>query len=93
MYINGEKMKTQDYNLYGDPMDLATGLKYAGNAGNNTFVFGFIQDKVDPTITDSWADYNITTNNHFKGWLDDVRIFHKVITPNEILLMYNSEKP
>jgi hypothetical protein len=95
MYINGEEMKAQDFNLYGatHPLFLATGLKYAGNPTNNSFVFGFIQDKVDPTITDSWADYNITTNNHFKGWLDDVRIFHKVITPNEILLMYNSEKP
>ena len=95
MYINGEKMKQQDFNLYGTthPLYNATGLKFAGNADNNAFVFGFIQDKVDPTVTDSWADYNITTNNHFKGWLDDVRIFHKVITPNEILLMYNSEKP
>ncbi|MGA2822092.1 MAG: LamG-like jellyroll fold domain-containing protein [Bacteroidales bacterium] len=95
MYINGEKMKQQDFNLYGTthPLYKATGLKFAGNADNNAFVFGFIQDKVDPTVTDSWADYNITTNNHFKGWLDDVRIFHKVLTPNEILLMYNSEKP
>jgi hypothetical protein len=93
IYINGEIMKTQDYNLYGDPMDLTTGLKFAGNADNNSFVFGFIQDKVDPTVTDSWAQYSDPTNNHFKGWLDDVRIFHKVLTPNEILLMYNSEKP
>jgi hypothetical protein len=95
MYINGEKMKEQDFNLYGltHPLYNATGLKYAGNPGNNSFVFGFIQDKVDPTITDSWAQYSDPNNNHFKGALDDVRIFHKVITPNEILLMYNSEKP
>jgi hypothetical protein len=95
MYINGQIMKSQDFNLapITNPIHNASGLKYAGNPGNNTFVFGFIQDKVDPTITDSWADYNIPTNNHFIGWLDDVRIFHKVITPNEILLMYNSEKP
>jgi hypothetical protein len=86
-------MKTQDFNLYGTPMSNATGLKFAGNATNNAFVFGFIQDKVNPTITDSWADYNITTNNHFKGWLDDVRIFHKVLTSSEVTLMYNSEKP
>jgi len=25
--------------------------------------------------------------------LDDVRIFHKALTPVEIQLMYNSEKP
>jgi hypothetical protein len=95
MYINGEKMKEQDFNLYGTthPLYKATGLKYAGNPGNNSFVFGFIQDKVDPTIPDAWAQYGDPNNNHFKGWLDDVRVFHKVITPNEILLMYNSEKP
>ncbi len=94
MYINGVKMKEQDFNLYGTthPLYNATGLKYAGNAGNNSFVFGFIQDKTDPTITDSWADYTVTTNNHFKGLLDDVIIYHKVLTADEIALMYNSGK-
>lgn len=93
MYFNGVKMKEQDYNLYDPPMTTATGLIYKGASGNNTFVFGFIQDKVNPTITDSWADYNITTNNHFKGLLDNVRIWHKPLTEKEIQLMYASEKP
>jgi hypothetical protein len=95
MYINGQKEKEQDFNLWpaGDPKTTVTGLKYNGNAGNNAFVFGFIQDKVDPTITDSWADYTVTTNNHFKGLLDDVMIFHKALTEQEITLMYNSFKP
>lgn len=95
LYINGTEMKAQDFNLYGTthPLYNATGLKYAGNTGNNNFVFGFIQDKNSPTITDSWADYTVTTNNHFKGQLDDVRIFHKALTDTEIQLMYNSEKP
>jgi Concanavalin A-like lectin/glucanases superfamily/Bacterial Ig-like domain len=93
IYIDGVIMKTQDFNLYGTPMSNATGLKFAGNATNNAFVFGFIQDKVNPTVTDSWADYNNPLNNHFKGWLDDVRIFHKVLTASEVTLMYNSEKP
>lgn len=92
MYINGQKMKEQDYNLYGTPMSNATGLKYAGLAANNALVFGFIQDKVSPTITDSWADYNVTTNNHFKGQLDDVAIYHSVLTQTIITLMYTSGK-
>jgi len=92
MYINGQKMKEQDYNLYGTPMSNATGLKYAGLAANNALVFGFIQDKVSPTITDSWADYNVTTNNHFKGLLDDVAIYHSVLTQAIVTLMYNSGK-
>ena len=92
MYINGEEMKAQDFNLYGDthPLYNATGLKFAGNADNNAFVLGFIQDKVDPTITDSWADYTIPGNAHFQGLLDDVSIFHKVLSPKIITLMYNS---
>lgn len=95
LYINGVEMKAQDFNLYGSthPLYKATGLKYAGNSGNNSLAFGFIQDKNDPTITDSWADYTITTNNHFKGQLDDVRVFHRTLTAIEIQLMYNSEKP
>jgi hypothetical protein len=92
MYINGQKMKEQDFNLYPVPLLNATGLKFAGNAANNTFVFGFIQDKVSPTITDSWADYNTPANGHFKGLLDDVAIYHSVLTPAIITLMYNSGK-
>jgi len=38
MYINGVKMFQQDYNLYGDPMDLATGLVWAGATGNNSLL-------------------------------------------------------
>ncbi len=92
MYINGEKMKEQDYNLYDAPMTQATGLIYNGAAGNNTFVFGFIQDKTNPTIADDWAQYENTANNHFKGMLDNVRVFHKALTEKEIQMMYDSEK-
>lgn len=90
MYINGVKMFQQDYNLYGDPMDLATGLLWAGLTGNNSLVFGFIQDKVNPKITDPWADYSNPANGHFHGLLDDVAIYHSVLTPTLITLMYNS---
>lgn len=95
IYINGEKMKAQDFNLYGTghPMYNATGLKFAGNATNNSLVFGFIQDKVNPTITDAWADPTVAANGHFKGLLDDVAIYHSVLTTTLITLMYNSGKP
>ncbi len=93
MYINGQEMKAQDFNLYPVPLLNATGLKFAGNAGNNSFVFGFIQDKVDPTIPDSWADYTNPANGHFHGLLDDVAIYHSVLTPALITLIYNSGKP
>jgi len=96
LYYNGEKMKSFDFNLW-PATDLkkgVTGLKYAGNALGNNLAFGFIQGRNNRTITDTWADYaHADAANHFKGQLDDVRIWHKVISANEILLMYNSEKP
>lgn len=95
MYINGVKMKEQDFNLYVAPnvMYLATGLKFAGNTANNSLAFGFIQDKFGQTITDSWADYANPANGHFQGLLDDVAIYHSVLTPALITLMYNSGTP
>jgi hypothetical protein len=95
MYINGQEMKSQDFTLYPTthPLYNATGLKFAGNAANNSLVFGFIQDQVSPTIPDGWADYTIQTNGHFHGLLDDVAIYHSVLTPTLITLMYNSGKP
>lgn len=95
MYINGERMKEQDFNRWpeGDAKRNVVGLKYAGNANGNNLAFGFIQGRNNRIITDDWADYANPENNHFKGLLDDVRIFHKVLTPTEIDLMYQSEKP
>ncbi len=95
MYINGLEMKAQDFTLYptNHPMYSATGLKFAGNAANNALVFGFIQDKVSPTLPDTWADYTNPANGHFQGLLDDVAIYHSVLTPTLITLMYNSGKP
>ena len=95
LYFNGEKMKSFDFNLWpaGDAKKGVTGLKYAGLAADKKFALGFIQGRNNRTITDEWADYSLTTNNHFKGQLDDIRVWHKAITGNEILLMYNSEKP
>ena len=96
MYVNGEKVREFDFNLW--PADAAkknaTGVKYAGNAApGNKFAIGFIQARDNRTITDSWANYADQANNHFKGSLDDIRIFHSALTQTEVTLMYNSEKP
>jgi len=95
LYFNGEKMKSFDFNLWptGDVKRGVTGLKYAGLAAGKNLALGFIQGRNNRTITDEWADYALTTNNHFKGQLDDIRFWNKAITANEVLLMYNSEKP
>ena len=95
LYFNGQKMKSFDFNLYPatDARKGATGLKYVGLPAGNQLALGFIQGRNNRTITDEWADYSLPGNNHFKGQLDDIRFWHKAITENEILLMYNSEKP
>lgn len=98
MYINGEKMKAQDFNLWptGDPKTGVKGLKYGGVTPDvyPTLAFGFIQSREGTMwATEPWGGYNFPTSNHFGGWLDDIRIFHKAITETEVSLMYQSEKP
>lgn len=102
MYLNGELVVKQDHNLWTDDAGVPTkeagivGLKYGGVAPEtvNELAFGFIQSRAG-TLWDSepWGGYDLPGANHFKGQLDDVRIYHKALTANEIDLMYKSEKP
>ena len=97
IYINGEKMKSFDFDLWpdGDAKRGVTGLKYNGTAPEvvNELAFGFIQSRAGLLWdTEPWGGYDFPTSNHFKGQLDDVRIWHKTLTGDEILLLYNSEK-
>ena len=96
LYYNGEKMKSLDFNLWpdDDAKKGVIGLKYNGTELGDNLAFGFIQGRNNRTISDTWADYShADATNHFKGQLDDIKIWHKVISANEIMLMYNSEKP
>lgn len=97
MYINGQKMKSQDFNLWpeGDAKRFVTGLKYKGVAPEvvNELAFGFIQSRAG-TLWDNedWGGYDKPGANHFKGSLDDIIIYKKTLTEAEIQLMYNSGK-
>jgi len=102
MFLNGELVKAQDHNLWFDDNDLPmpetgiVGLKYAGVAPEvlNELAFGFVQSRGGTLWnTEPWGNYDNPDANHFKGLLDDVRIFHKPLTAQEINLMYQSEKP
>jgi hypothetical protein len=98
MYINGEKMKAFDFDLWpdGDAKRGVTGMKFGGVAPEvvNELAFGFIQSRAGTLWdTEPWGGYDFPGANHFGGWLDDVRVFHKALTETEISLMYASEKP
>ena len=98
MYINGTKMKEQDFNLWpeGSHDVICSGLKYGGMMPdvNNDLAFGFIQSRAGSLWSDqTWGGYTYPGANHFKGLLDDVRIFNRALTATEVSLMYNSEKP
>ncbi|MCK9206476.1 MAG: LamG domain-containing protein, partial [Salinivirgaceae bacterium] len=102
MFLNGELVIKQDYDLWiddeGVPYKESTtvGLKYGGTAPEvvNELAFGFIQSRAGTLWdTEAWGGYAIPGANHFQGQLDDVRIFNKAVSEAEMLLMYNSEKP
>ncbi|HPK05549.1 MAG TPA: hypothetical protein PK908_06615, partial [Bacteroidales bacterium] len=97
LYYNGEKMKSFDFNLWpdGDAKRTVKGMKYGGVAPDvvNELAFGFIQSRQGTMwANEPWGGYTFPEANHFKGQLDDVRIYHKVLTPDEIDLMYRSEE-
>lgn len=98
LYYNGEKMKSFDFDLWpeDDAKRTAYKLAWGGSAPDVVpeLALGFIQSRAGTLWdTEPWGGYDFPTANHFKGQLDDVRIFHKAITETEVLLMYNSEKP
>ena len=91
--MNGEKIKVMDFNLWpaGDPKTGAAGLKWAGVAPDvvNELAFGFIQSRAGTMwANETWGGYQYPTSNHFGGWLDEVRIYHRTLTETEIAAMY-----
>ncbi len=96
-YVNGELVIMQDYDLWPDdsPLRTVVGMKFNDTEEvENKLAFGFIQSR-GGTLWDNepWGGYDFPTSNHFKGMLDDVRIFHVALSETEVLLLYNSEKP
>ncbi|TVR34559.1 MAG: hypothetical protein EA390_02815 [Balneolaceae bacterium] len=96
LYYDGELMKSFDFDLWPEEsiQRTVTGIRYAGQEPEvvNELAFGFIQSRAG-TLWDNepWGGYDFPTSNHFKGQLDDIKIYHKVLTDTEIQLMYQSE--
>jgi hypothetical protein len=93
IYLNGVKVKTQNFNNWpaGDAKQGATGLKFKADTGVGTnFVFGYYSDRA--TTAFPWATYSDITTNHYKGLIDDVYIYHSVLTQTNVTQMYNTGK-
>jgi len=97
LYINGEKVKQQDFNLWSDGSSQKTikGVTFAGNltGGGNVLALGFIQGSQNRIITDAWADPANPYSEHFQGQMDDLRIFKVALTAAEVSTLYAAEKP
>lgn len=96
MYVNGELRITHDFSLWPEEATerLVTGMAYGGVEPETypELAFGFVQSRAGTLWDDQpWGGYDFTTSQHFKGQLDDVKIYHKVLTDTEIQLMYTSE--
>ncbi|MEI6889564.1 MAG: LamG-like jellyroll fold domain-containing protein [Bacteroidales bacterium] len=93
LYIDGVMMKQQDFNKWpaGDPATTITGLKYGGSAPlqENLFAMGFFHSALSTAYSNtSWGNYFSPYSNHFRGWLDEVRIFNSAIKSSDVLEMY-----
>ena len=95
IYINGSEMKAQDFNLWpsGNPAQGINGLMYAGDPYDNVFVFGSNEDITNLLITKSRSNYSNLTLSYFKGLLDDVRIYNRALTANEVTMSYKADLP
>lgn len=97
LYFNGELMKSFDFDLWpeGDKKQTVVGLKFGGAQPDvvNELALGFVQSRAG-TLWDNepWGGYDFPTANHFRGQLDDLKIYHQVLSPVEIQLMYSSEQ-
>jgi hypothetical protein len=97
MYINGDLMKSWDFDLWpdGDAKKTAVGVAYRGVSPETEpeLAFGFIQSRAG-TLWDEepWGGFDFPTANHFKGDLDDVRIFSAAFSEADAKALYDAEK-
>lgn len=97
MYINGDLMKSQDFDLWpeNDAKRTIKGVTYYGNEPDveNILAFGFIKSIGSKMWeTEGWGGYTFPTANHFKGALDDFRVFNVPFSADDAKALYDAEK-
>ena len=91
-------MKQQDFNQWpaGDPARTITGMKYGGSAPQqeNILAMGFFHSAGSEAYSGtSWGNYYSPYADHFRGCLDELRIFHSALTSDEVWQMFLISKP
>ncbi len=98
LFMNGQLVKAQDFDLWPEdaPKRTVTGVTYRGAEPDveNVLAFGFVKSIDSQMWADTpWGDYAKPTANHFKGQLDDVRIFTAPFSTDDAADLYNAERP
>jgi hypothetical protein len=97
LFINGDLMKIVDFGLWPERNTRRNiyGLKFDNSGGSTSdeLALGFSQS-ISATFlaNEPRHGYQFVTANHFKGSLDDVRIYHRALKQEEIRMMFDSEK-
>ncbi len=98
LYINSELIETDNFNLTTGLLNI-TGLTFDdSDAGTDVIgkalALGFNHD-IETTHwdTEPWGGYDFPTSNHFKGMLDDLRIWDVPLNSTEVTELYDAEKP
>jgi hypothetical protein len=98
LFINGQLMETDNLNN-APALANVTGMTYDDSGAGTDVIgtklaLGFNHDTETTHWNDTpWGDYNKPDANHFKGWLDDVRVFDVAYSEEDAMNLYNAESP
>jgi len=97
-YINGELIETDNLTNAPALADL-NGITFdssneVGVTIGTDLAFGFLHDRATTKWeNEPWGGYQFPDANHFKGYLDDVRMFEAALLESEVKELYDAEKP
>jgi len=97
IYLDGELMKGHDFNLWpeGAAKLEISGVAYGGAEPSELpeLAFGFVHSPGGELWDDTpWGDYDKPTSKHFKGDLDDFRVWSVGLSADEVKTLYDAEK-
>ena len=95
-FIDGALVISQNFNLWPEDSDVrnVTSLAFDNvDDVENKLAFGFAHSRGGTLWdTEPWGNYDVPTSNHFKGELDDIRVFQRALSDLEIRLLFQAEQ-